>query len=96
MSSGKSLEDYAVRGEQFGVLDLSLHFMYYRDDLIDKLQSDAGWQKIYGEISQKYLGKTLSPRILTPGIGKTTRQQHCSSQRVSTPQVRHAMELFCR
>ena len=59
----KVLKTMQFEGEQFGVpTDLSLHFMYYRDDLIDKLQSDAGWQKIYGEISQKYLGKTLSPK----------------------------------
>ncbi len=59
----KVLKTMQFEGEQFGVpTDLSLHFMYYRDDLIDKLLSDAGWQKIYGEISQKYLGKTLSPK----------------------------------
>ena len=50
-------------GKQFGVpTDLSMHFMYVRKDLTDKLMSDEGWKKTYGEISQKYLGKALAPK----------------------------------
>ncbi len=50
-------------GKQFGVpTDLSLHFMYYRKDLIDKLLADDGWKATYGEISQKYIGRTLAPK----------------------------------
>lgn len=50
-------------GKQFGVpTDLSMHFMYVRRDLIDKLLADDGWKTTYGEIAQKYLGKTLAPK----------------------------------
>jgi multiple sugar transport system substrate-binding protein len=50
-------------GKQFGVpTDLSMHFMYVRKDLIEKLLSDDGWKATYGEIAQKYLGKTRAPK----------------------------------
>lgn len=50
-------------GKQFGVpTDLSMHFMYVRKDLIDKLLADDGWKATYGEIAQKYLGKSLAPK----------------------------------
>lgn len=50
-------------GKQFGVpTDLSMHFMYVRKDLIDKLLADDGWKTAYGEIAQKYLGKSLVPK----------------------------------
>ncbi len=50
-------------GKQFGVpTDLSLHFMYYRQDLIDGLLADDSAKALYGEISQKYLGETMSPK----------------------------------
>jgi multiple sugar transport system substrate-binding protein len=50
-------------GKQFGVpTDLSLHFMYVRKDLMDKLLADDGWKATYGQIAQKYLGKTLTPK----------------------------------
>ncbi len=49
-------------GKQYGVpTDLSLHFMYYRSDLIDKLLNDEGWKKLYAEISQEHLGKPMMP-----------------------------------
>ena len=49
-------------GKQYGVpTDLSLHFMYFRQDLIDKLLSDPDWQKRYGEISKDKLGKAMQP-----------------------------------
>src|SRR6478752_4916539 len=50
-------------GKQYGVpTDLSLHFMYYRKDLIDALLKDDAAKKTYGEIAQKYLGKELQPK----------------------------------
>ncbi len=50
-------------GKQFGVpTDLSMHFMYVRKDLVDKLLADDGWKAAYGEIAQKYLGKALAPK----------------------------------
>jgi len=59
----KVLATMQYGGKQYGVpTDLSLHFMYYRKDLIDKLLSDPAWKKRYEEISQKLFGKTLDPR----------------------------------
>ncbi|MDX7951342.1 extracellular solute-binding protein [Lichenihabitans sp. Uapishka_5] len=50
-------------GKQFGVpTDLSMHFMYVRKDLMDKLLSDDAWKKTYGEIAEKHLGKALAPK----------------------------------
>lgn len=50
-------------GKQFGVpTDLSMHFMYVRKDLMTKLLADDAWKTTYGEIAQKHLGKTLSPK----------------------------------
>jgi multiple sugar transport system substrate-binding protein len=50
-------------GKQYGVpTDLSLHFMYYRKDLIDALMKDDAAKKKYAEIAQKYLGKELQPK----------------------------------
>lgn len=50
-------------GKQFGVpTDLSLHFMYYRQDLIDGLLADDSAKARYGEISQEYLGESMSPK----------------------------------
>ncbi|MFO1209130.1 MAG: extracellular solute-binding protein [Amaricoccus sp.] len=50
-------------GKQYGVpTDLSLHFMYYRKDLVDALLKDEAAKKAYSEIAQKYLGKPLEPK----------------------------------
>ncbi len=57
------LNTMQYQGKQLGVpTDLSLHFMYFRKDLIDKLLADADWKATYGQIAQKYLGKTLAPK----------------------------------
>ncbi|NKJ39138.1 multiple sugar transport system substrate-binding protein [Rhizobium sp. SG570] len=49
--------------KQYGVpTDLSLHFMYYRKDLIDALIADPDAKAKYAEISKKYLGKELAPK----------------------------------
>jgi multiple sugar transport system substrate-binding protein len=57
------LETMQFEGKQYGVpTDLSLHFMYYRKDLIDALMADQGAKAKYAEISQKYLGKSLEPK----------------------------------
>jgi multiple sugar transport system substrate-binding protein len=59
----KVLATMQYGGKQYGVpTDLSLHFMYYRKDLIDQLLSDPAWKKRYEEISQKQMGKTLDPK----------------------------------
>jgi len=59
----KVLATMQYGGKQYGVpTDLSLHFMYYRKDLIDQLMADPAWKKRYEEISQKQMGKTLDPK----------------------------------
>lgn len=51
------------QGEQYGVpTDLSLHFMYYRKDLIDALLNDDAAKAKYAEIAEKHLGKKLEPK----------------------------------
>lgn len=50
-------------GQQYGVpTDLSLHFMYYRQDLIDDLLADETAAQRYSEIAQEYLGEALEPK----------------------------------
>ncbi len=50
-------------GKQYGVpTDLSLHFMYYRKDLIDALMSDDSAKARYAEISKEHLGQPLEPK----------------------------------
>lgn len=50
-------------GKQYGVpTDLSLHFQYYRTDLIDALMADDAAKAKYSEISEKYLGKKMEPK----------------------------------
>jgi multiple sugar transport system substrate-binding protein len=57
------LETMQYDGKQYGVpTDLSLHFMYYRKDLIDALMGDDEAKAKYSEIAKEYLGKDLSPK----------------------------------
>lgn len=50
-------------GKQYGVpTDLSLHFMYYRKDLMAQLLSDDAAKAKYAEISKKYLGEAMQPK----------------------------------
>jgi multiple sugar transport system substrate-binding protein len=50
-------------GKQYGVpTDLSLHFMYYRKDLIDALMKDEAARAKFAEIAKKELGKDLQPK----------------------------------
>ena len=56
-----SVESLQVDGMQYGVpLDTSLHFMYYREDLVETL-SDAANADLYASIANEVLGKTLAP-----------------------------------
>jgi len=49
-------------GQQYGVpTDLSLHFLYYRQDLIDALLSDDAAKQKYAEIAEQHLGERLEP-----------------------------------
>ena len=57
------LKTMQFNGKQYGVpTDLSLHFMYYRSDLMDKLLHDADWAATYTKIAQEKLGKALTPK----------------------------------
>ena len=50
-------------GAQYGVpTDLSLHFLYFRQDLIDALMADDAAKARYGDISEQYLGERLEPK----------------------------------
>lgn len=57
------LKTMQFEGKQYGVpTDLSLHFMYYRKDLIEALLKDDAAKAKYAEISEKVLGKKLEPK----------------------------------
>jgi multiple sugar transport system substrate-binding protein len=57
-----SLNSLALDKIQYGVpTDVSLHFTFYRKDLIQQLMSNPAWQKTYAAVSQKYLGKSMKP-----------------------------------
>ena len=59
----KILATMQFGGKQYGIpTDLSLHFMYYRKDLIDKLMADEAWKKSYADISKKFLGESMVPK----------------------------------
>lgn len=56
-----SVESLQVDGIQYGVpLDTSLHFMYYREDLVETL-SDTANADLYASIANEVLGKSLAP-----------------------------------
>lgn len=58
-----SLDSLTINGTRYGIpLDVSLHFMYYRTDLIEKLMSDAAWQEKYTAIAKEKLGLDLAPK----------------------------------
>lgn len=42
--------------------DVSNHFTYYRKDLTDKLLKDPAWKARYAEVTQKLLGKKMTPK----------------------------------
>lgn len=57
------LKTMQFNGKQYGVpTDLSLHFMYYRKDLIDALMKDDAARAKYAEIAKQALGKDLQPK----------------------------------
>jgi multiple sugar transport system substrate-binding protein len=59
----KVLATMQFDGQQYGVpTDLSLHFMYYRQDLIDRLLSDDAWKAKYTAIAKEKMGKDLGPK----------------------------------
>ncbi|MDR7223029.1 sugar ABC transporter substrate-binding protein [Aminobacter aminovorans] len=57
------LSTMQYEGKHFGVpTDLSLHFMYYRKDLLEALLKDDAAKAKFAEISEKHLGKKLEPK----------------------------------
>ena len=57
------LETMQFDGAQYGVpTDLSLHFLYYRSDLIDALMADDDAKARYSEIAMEHLGTALEPK----------------------------------
>lgn len=57
------LETMQFEGAQYGVpTDLSLHFLYYRTDLIEALLADDEARARYSEIALEHLGTALEPK----------------------------------
>ena len=57
------LDTMRFEGEQYGVpTDLSLHFLYYRQDLIDDLMASDEARARYTEIAEERLGQALEPK----------------------------------
>lgn len=58
-----SLDSLKYQGDLYGIpTDVSLHFLYFRQDLIDELLNNEEWQARYREISEEYLGEALDPK----------------------------------
>jgi multiple sugar transport system substrate-binding protein len=58
-----SLSALTYQGKLYGVpTDISLHFLYYRKDLIDKLLSDGDARAKYQALARAKLGKDLTPK----------------------------------
>ncbi len=58
-----SVDSMSYKGQIYGVpLDVSIQFLFYRKDLLDKLLTDKMWQAKYSELSEKYLGERLLPK----------------------------------
>ncbi|MCX5513323.1 ABC transporter substrate-binding protein [Kaistia algarum] len=61
--SKNAIETQRYEGKVYGIpTDLSLHFLYYRKDLIEKLLTDDAWKAKYGEISEEILGTKMEPK----------------------------------
>ncbi len=57
------LETMRFDGQQYGVpTDLSLHFLYYRSDLIEELMGDEAARARFSEIAEERLGQALEPK----------------------------------
>lgn len=58
-----ALESMSYNGLLYGLpMDVSNHFLYYRKDLMERLLTDENWRKKYEELSEKFLGKRISPK----------------------------------
>ena len=58
-----AIDTQTYQGKVYGMpTDLSLHFLYYREDLINELLENSSWQDTYASISSEYLGKAMKPK----------------------------------
>ena len=58
-----AIDTQSYHGHVYGIpTDLSLHFIYFRKDLIDKLLSDDGWKAKYAAITKDKLGAEMKPK----------------------------------
>ena len=58
-----ALQSLTFDGKLYGVpTDISVHFLYYRKDLVDRLLSDPEWQKRYAAIAKEKLGREMQPK----------------------------------
>lgn len=58
-----ALDSLKANGKLYGVpTDISVHFLYFRTDLIDKLLKDAAWQKEYAALTKAKLGHAMQPK----------------------------------
>ncbi len=58
-----ALDSLTFGGKLYGVpTDISLHFLYYRSDLIATLLKSPAWQKSYGDLARQKLGHAMVPK----------------------------------
>ena len=73
-------------GKQYGVpTDLSLHFMYYRKDLIDALLGTPAGRRNMPRSPRRSSASDCAARIPTAGPGTTARRPRSSSPRAVNP-----------
>jgi multiple sugar transport system substrate-binding protein len=85
------LQTMQFDGAQYGVpTDLSLHFLYHRQDLIDALLADDAAKAKYSEIAQQHLGKRWSRRPRPTGPGRISSPTRSTSASRSIPTARPA------
>ena len=58
-----TLDTLRLKGNLYGVpTEVSVHFLYYRSDLISRLQSDRSWAEKYSQIAKSVLGQDMTPQ----------------------------------
>jgi len=58
-----ALDSMSYEGLLYGLpMDVSNHFLYYRKDLMQRLLTDPQWKSKYEELSEKYVGRKLTPK----------------------------------
>lgn len=57
-----ALDSLSADGSIYGIpTDISVHFAFYRTDLIDELMTNPDWQARYSEIAAEHLGEARDP-----------------------------------